>query len=79
MFQQPDFLGMAGEAGAGIGRARRLAADHQDGAEAFLERADALRDRRGGEVKFGRGGLEGAAAQHRGEGADLGMVEHEPG
>jgi hypothetical protein len=48
------------------------------GAGPLLERADALRDGRGGDAKFGRRRVKAAAPVDGGQGGKLGVVAHQP-
>jgi len=73
--QQRGLLGQAHQhlaLGGGLGGG---GAPDQQLADAFLQRLDPLRYRRGGDVQCQRGAFEAAFADHRGQGAELGMVD----
>ncbi|GAB1364566.1 hypothetical protein MASR1M32_38020 [Rhodobacter sp.] len=74
--EERDLVMVADQPQAGRGGGAGLAATEKQGAGSFLERLDALRDGRGGDVQFGRGGLEAAKAVNGGKGGKLGQVEH---
>ena len=75
-FQQRDLVMVADQAQAGVGGGAGLAAADEQGAGRLLQRLDALRDGRGGDMKLGRGKVEGAATVDGGKGGKLGGVKH---
>ncbi len=74
VFQKRDVVVMADQAQTGLGRPGGLAAADQQGARRFLQRLDALADRRGRDIQVGRRQVERAAPVHGGKGCKLGRV-----
>lgn len=74
--EQGRILGMPGKARARGGRGAGLAPDDQRGADAVLERADALRDGGRCDVQHGSGTVEAAGAQDGGKRGELVGVKH---
>lgn len=75
-FQEPDILGMAGQPGPGPRRLARLAAPDERGAHLILQRADALRDRRGRHPQRLRCALERTVAKDGGKRLQAGGIKH---
>ena len=74
--QQGDVVVMADQAQAGVGCGAGFVPADQQGSGCLLQRLDALRYGRGGDVQIGGGKVERPAAVNGGKGGQLGGVKH---